>query len=259
MDALETFPILQWLFVILMGLAFGSFTTVLATRGTFMSLKDTARSACLHCKNVLGLRDLFPLFSWLFLKGQCRHCGKTIPLTYPLIELAVLLLGLVYFILYGFTPIGKLVLFFIAISALTALFVYDLRHKILPNNLMVLLAGAGVFYRFWPGYTESYSAQIVEYGAGALIYGALVLVLSVVMEKILKKKALGMGDVKFFAVAGLWLGLSNLGTFCIIGGVLGVILGVLWQKIRKEALFPFGPALITSFLIVFLLGSSHLL
>ena len=257
MDALETFPILQWLFVILMGLAFGSFTTVLATRGTFLSLK--ARSICPHCKTVLGLWDLFPLFSWLFLKGRCRHCGKPIPLTYPLIELSVLLLGVTYFVLYGFMPIGKLMLFFVATAALVALFVYDLKHKILPNNLIVLLVGAGLFYRFWPGYIESYNAQIVEYGAGALIYGVLALVLSVVMEKTLKKKALGMGDVKFFAVAGLWLGLSNLGAFCILGGVLGVILGVLWQKIRKEALFPFGPALITSFLIVFLLGSSHLL
>lgn len=260
MDALQTFPILQWLSVILLGLAFGSFATVLATRDDFLLFKNKTRSACPQCRKPLGLLDLVPVFSWLLLKGRCRHCSAKIPPAYPLIELSVLLMGLAYFLLRGMFPFGQFMVMFVAIAALVGLCVQDMRKKILPNKLLVLLAAAGVLYRFWPEWAAlPYKYLLTEYALAAAVYGLLAFALAFVMEKALKKPAMGMGDVKFFAVAGLWLGLSNLPAFCILGGILGVVFGIFWQKIRKEAHFPFGPALIASFFIVFLLGSSHLL
>ena len=65
--------------------------------------------------------------------------------------------------------------------------------------------------------------------------------------------------MKFFAAAGLWLGVLALPYFCMIAGVLGVIFGLFWQKVKKEAAFPFGPSLIMAFYILFLMNSSLLL
>jgi leader peptidase (prepilin peptidase)/N-methyltransferase len=45
------------------------------------------RSRCTACNHVLGVPDLVPVFSWLALRGKCRHCGTRIPARYPLIEL----------------------------------------------------------------------------------------------------------------------------------------------------------------------------
>ena len=50
------------------------------------------RSHCPHCKHQLRWYENIPLFSWLALRGKCRHCGAPISLQYPLVELLTMLL-----------------------------------------------------------------------------------------------------------------------------------------------------------------------
>ena len=76
------------------------------------------------------------------------------------------------------------------------------------------------------------------------------------MSFILKRDSLGFGDVKFFIMAGLWLGLSYLPYFLMLSGVFGVLFGFAWQYIKKEKLFPFGPALILSFVFILCIKNS---
>ena len=166
-------------------------------------------------------------------------------------------MSVAYFFVYGFEPIVKLMCVVAAASMLVALALYDFKHKLLPNQMMIVLAVLGLVYRFVP--LGTWEGKVTEYLGGAVLYATISFVLGWVMKLLLKKSALGMGDVKFFGVAGLWLGIVNLGVFCILGGFLGVLLGVYWQRVKKEAVFPFGPALIAAFYIVLLLNGSHLL
>ena len=92
----------------------------------------------------------------------------------------------------------------------------------------------------------------------ALLFGGFALLMGVSVSFVLKKDALGMGDVKFFAVAGLWLGGAMLPAFCILSGVMGIILGGVWQRVTGSQLFPFGPALILSMYILWLIDGSFL-
>ena len=71
-----------------LGLCLGSFMTALAYRLPRGLNWTTDRSRCPSCGHTLGVPDLVPLFSWLFLRGKCRHCHTPIPVRYPLIELA---------------------------------------------------------------------------------------------------------------------------------------------------------------------------
>jgi len=245
------------------GLVLGSFASAMIHRiplgeGVFGSAE---RSACPQCKTTLGVRDLVPLFSWLFSKGKCNHCRKPIPVFYPLIELSSCVLALVILFMYEAEHLAEQVLVLLSLPFLLALVVIDFRHKILPNRLLLVLFSIGAIRLglvLWLEQEEA-MALLVEFIGGAFIYGLISLSMAFLMEKILKKKALGMGDVKFFAVAGLWLGLSSLGVFCILSGILGVLLGLAWKHIHKEPAFPFGPALILSFFTLLLLNSSHLL
>ena len=267
MSPTEIVGILEIIYVILLGLVFGSFATMLAHRGHIFTRNadkeqngEGMRSCCPHCKTKMKVIDLVPVFSWLLQRGKCRYCAKSISRTYPAIELSVLLMGLMYFYMHGFTPVSQTMAAYAAFSILIALAVFDFRHKILPNNLVATLGVVGLFYRFWPSHFDVvFSAQIFEYGGGALVYALVVFLIGLFMHKILGRQALGMGDVKFFAVAGLWLGLSKFALFCIFSGVFGVFLGLFWKKFKKEDRFPFGPALILSFFVLLLLGSSHLL
>jgi prepilin signal peptidase PulO-like enzyme (type II secretory pathway) len=68
------------------------------------------------------------------------------------------------------------------------------------------------------------------------------------MRWALRNEALGMGDIKFFAVAGLWLGFWSFPVFLILSGVFGVSVGLTFKIWKREVLFPFGPALVLSLL-----------
>jgi leader peptidase (prepilin peptidase)/N-methyltransferase len=261
--------LLEISFVLLLGLVLGSFSTMLAHRGNVLVLKPTtpterkkvkdARSQCPKCNAKLGVRDLVPVFSWLFQKGRCRHCKEPISPIYPAIELSVTLMGLAYYLVHGFDPLIQLFCVVVAGAFLVGLAVFDLRHKLLPNQMILMLAVLGVVFRFIPFHAGSnLEPKLVEFIGGGVLYAVLAFVLGWLMRLILKKQALGMGDVKFFGVAGLWLGISQLGVFCLLSGIFGVVLGLIWQSIKKEKVFPFGPALIASFYVVLLLNGSHL-
>jgi leader peptidase (prepilin peptidase)/N-methyltransferase len=246
------------LFVTILGLILGSFCTAMAHRESagesWFSFGSQKRSACPSCGIKLQIPDLIPVFSWLFLKGKCRHCEKPIPRLYPAIELTVMVLCLAYACLKGLSPLSVSLPTLFAVPFLVALCVVDLRHKILPNTLLLALSLLGFFRFIAFGFQGTdWGALLTEHGAGALMYGMLSFALGKIMAIVLKKEALGMGDVKFFAVAGLWLGLSHLADFMMLGGVLGVVLGLVWLKVCKEPTFPFGPALIASFYVLLLM------
>ncbi len=88
---------------LVMGAILGSFATMLSYRLPRGLSIVTPPSSCPKCKTRLGPRDLVPLFSWLFSKGRCRHCGAKISGRYPLIELATIAATLAAFIGFGFS------------------------------------------------------------------------------------------------------------------------------------------------------------
>ena len=73
------------LLVFLLGLVIGSFLNCVIYR---IEKEESilGRSYCPKCGRVLSFFDLFPLFSWLFLKGRCRYCKEKISWQYPLVE-----------------------------------------------------------------------------------------------------------------------------------------------------------------------------
>ena len=85
--------------------------------------------------------DNIPLFSFLFLRGKCRHCKKTISWRYPIIEL-VTALGFVAIGYYfatafqGFSLQG--VYSIIIFCILEAIFIIDLEHQIIPDSFVFI-------------------------------------------------------------------------------------------------------------------------
>ena len=89
----------------------------------------------------MGLFDLFPLLSYIGLKGKCRHCGRSIPVRYFVVEILTAFAFLVLFMKYG---LGSEVFI---MSSLSALMIFissvDIEHRIIPDsaNLAVLVLG----------------------------------------------------------------------------------------------------------------------
>ena len=233
---------------ILIGLCFGSFATAMvwriprgqswiATRGKM------EHSACPSCGHRLGFFDLIPIVSWAVLKGRCRYCQAAIGWHYPSIELLTVLLCVFINCAMGIT-LPSLILM-LAIPFLVALIAIDLEYMILPNQLNFILWALGIGYVSVIGGIGALSQALIA----SLIYAVLSYVTGWVVGKALKKEAMGFGDVKFFAVAGLWLGITVLPAFLFLSGVAGIVIGLFWKIIWKKEHFPFGPALIVSFFL----------
>lgn len=95
----DTYPVLIFIILFAFAASIGSFLGCCFYRiPRGMSLINPKRSFCPSCKTELTVIDLFPIFSYVFLRGKCRHCKSTIKPTYFIIELSVviIILGLLY-------------------------------------------------------------------------------------------------------------------------------------------------------------------
>ncbi|MCB1556583.1 MAG: prepilin peptidase [Alphaproteobacteria bacterium] len=250
----------------LIGLSLGSFASAVVARlpeerSLLVSGNGAwARSSCPLCGHHLAILDLIPLVSWLWGRGRCRYCGGQIGVRYLLIELLALCGAVGAYVFWGFTPAAFLLI--AAIPLLLALLFVDLDHMVLPDILILLLSALALCFICLSGLEAGGGLAILAVLLGAavsgLIYGGLLWLVGAVMRSLLKKPALGFGDVKFFAMAGLWIGLPSLPFFMVLSGVIGLLWGVVWRFIRRADRFPFGPALILALYFLLLLnGPRH--
>ncbi|HYF79132.1 MAG TPA: prepilin peptidase [Symbiobacteriaceae bacterium] len=85
----------------LLGLVVGSFSSVLSYRLSRGESIVTPRSSCPQCWHVLGPAELVPVLSYIWLQGNCRHCGHSISWRYPALELLSGLIGLTGAYIWG--------------------------------------------------------------------------------------------------------------------------------------------------------------
>jgi leader peptidase (prepilin peptidase)/N-methyltransferase len=205
------------------------------------------------CGATLRNRDLIPVFSYLVLRGRCRNCGSRISPQYPLIELLNGVLYIIIFIARG-VPYGAgnslnyhviSVLLCFTASALIVLSVIDLRTYEIPEkiNLFIFVMGlirAGLDYHNWSHYLIGF------FCVSGFLY--LLYVLS-------KGRAIGGGDIKLMAAAGLLLGWKNILLALCLGCLIGSILHLVRMKIsHADRVLAMGPYLAVGIAIAMLFG-----
>lgn len=243
----------MWLIYLLifgLGLIVGSFLNCVIYRLDKDNL--LGRSYCPHCKHQLNWKDLIPLVSFLSLKGECRYCGEKISWRYPLVELSTALLFVLVFYRvfsefgFSFSVLQLLVTGYLLLvtGLLLVVFVYDLKHFIIPNSVVItLLLVIGSWYLI--GLSLGYYSTVQLIGRlGAGLGAALPFLLIVLISR---GKWMGMGDVKLILVMGLFLGWPRIvvGLFFsfVIGGIIGMVLITSGKK-RWKSKIPLGPLLV---------------
>lgn len=248
---------------IVMGGLFGSFTTALVYRlprnipiafgrGAKKGGKDSgvARSYCTYCNHQLGFLDLFPVLSFLCLRGKCRYCGVSYGAKYFVIECLSVILSVLIFLAWGLSFKAFFALCLLPI--LLALLFIDLEHYILPNVLVFSLFVFGVIARLFIDGTGVSVRDVVWLLFDSVVYGAVAFFIGFIFSRILRKDALGLGDVKFYMAAGVWLGGLILPAFMMLSGVLGLLHGGALRVCHKKPIFPFGPSLIIALVLCYL-------
>ena len=248
------------LFIFLFGLAIGSFLNVCIYRipRAGMSIHSPRRSFCPECSQPINAYDTIPFLSYLLLRGKCRHCKAKISAVYPLVELATALLFLVVFYRFGFTLDFLHALIFMTL--LIPIAVIDAQHYIIPNGLIVtgLILGFGIVCAI--AYQRANVWYLLTRLIGAVAGGTILWLIAVIGSAILRKKAMGGGDIKLMALNGLFLGawpeLAMVIAFSAISGaVIGSLLIIFGIKNRQSAI-PYGPFLSGAAVLVLMWGDS---
>jgi prepilin signal peptidase PulO-like enzyme (type II secretory pathway) len=221
---------------ILFGAALGSFLNVIVLR--YPSQPFSGRSYCPKCKKKLSAWELIPIISYLFIRGRCTNCHRKISLQYPLVELLVSVIAVIFLYLFlkdQLSLTGALIQFFI-VYLLLALFLIDLRTYLLPDLFITILFGLAVLS------TISLSNSILFSTIGALIGSGTLFLLWIITSR----RGIGLGDVKLMIPLGLLFGPINtillLFNSFILGGLVGLILIIL-KKATMKTVVPFGPFL----------------
>lgn len=254
-----------WVFFAFLGLCLGSFSSALIYRlprdipwiwDSNSPDKKACRSQCPNCGTVLKPLDLVPLFSWLISAGKCRYCRVPISRLYPVTELATMILTLMFVATWGVQP--TLIPIVLMAPFLVALIAIDWEHMIIPDDINISLSVLAVIFMFLTFFDAPYtqrSQTMVPLVLGGVLLPFIFFLISWILEIWKKKKALGMGDIKFLFPVGFTIGVTAIPSFMALSGILGVLTAILWFVKGKNGHFPFGPALAFSFILhVFLTG-----
>ena len=254
-----------YVIIFILGCCCGSFLNCVIYRLSTNQSFLRGRSFCPSCKHRLGFFDLIPILSFIILKGKCRYCGQRISIQYPLVEIAT---GLLFVLIlnhelrimnYGFN-LGIILnsLFLILNSCfLIIIFVYDLKHYIIPAKVVYPAIFTALIFNFFTPLDmklsngargDFYSFLLSALGASGFFF--LIWLIS-------RGKWVGFGDVKLVFLIGLFLGFPNvlvaLFLSFFIGAIMGIGLIILGKKNLKSQV-PFGPFLVMGTFIALFWG-----
>ena len=182
-----------------MGLTLGSFLNSCAYRLPRKISLVTVRSFCPNCGHGINWVALIPVVGFLLQRGRCDECGVRIPLRYPAGELFFMSMIVVLFLRDGLTIDLAFGITFAFLMTLIA--VIDFKHFIIPNELVLTSAGAGIMYVLIDPAIQIDQAILTSLGSLLLLFA-----IRAVGNAILKKESMGLGDVKLAGVIGLFVG-----------------------------------------------------
>ncbi|BDG04293.1 prepilin peptidase [Anaeromyxobacter oryzae] len=207
--------------VLLVGAVLGSFLNVVIARVPEGLSVVHPPSRCPRCGTGIRWYDNVPVLSWLLLRGRCRACQAPISWRYPLVEAIGAVVALLAFERHGAT--GAALAELALVDALVALAFIDLDTWLLPHAItwpLIVVGQAASAYGLAAARTPESSALGVALGVASFATVALV------GEKVLRKEALGYGDVWLLGGIGAWLGARGLLPVVLLASTQGAVFGI---------------------------------
>ena len=249
-------------FVFIFGVIIGSFLNVVVLRMHTKKISK-GRSKCSKCAHELSSKDLFPVFSFLFLRGRCRYCHLRMSWQYITVELIT---GFVFMltamrVFDNFTSIGLVQfiyfgLFATVFSLVIVMSTYDIKHFILPWKTMK-------FFILFSFIIFLLNIFLLKDFSFVTMLGFVFVPFPFLLIWLLSRgRLIGFGDIELMLGAGLLFG--------TIGGFVSIMLSF-WiamiyvvylysknKKITGKSMIPFGP-FIGLGIFVFFLYSAQIL
>lgn len=221
------------------GITFGSFFTLAVYRIPRKEDITHVRSHCTTCNHRLNFLDLIPIFSYLFLRGKCRYCGEKIRIRYFLLEIlsgiVFILLALTRNVTYeiNITSLAMLALTYLFIAGTFIIAGIDKEKKEIPNGLIIYELVVGIVCII---FKLAIGENIISNVVGMFALPLLLLLINVILEKVIgieNELPFGMGDIKYIAVLGLFVGFG-IQVLTMLVGILLASLHYLFSKKQRQ-------------------------
>ncbi len=245
---LDMAPLAYWVaLAALMGLAFGSFSTVVAWRWPREESLVHPRSHCGSCERTLSVLELIPVLSWCIQGGRCRGCGERVHWRYPVMEVGSAALAAAA--IAGFGPTWKGLAAALLGVALVPVVVIDLEHRLIPGVIVIPAAVAGLALMIASDPSGWWKPVAGAAGAAGFIF----------LLWLAYPAGMGFGDVQLALLLGAVLGASVVPALFLAfgaGAAIGAVLLVRHGAAARKMAVPFGPFLAAGALVALWWGPS---
>jgi leader peptidase (prepilin peptidase)/N-methyltransferase len=205
------------------GAAVGSFLNVCIARWPLEQSVIRPPSRCPHCETPIKWYDNIPILGWLRLGGKCRNCRAPISVVYPAVELAVALGWLFAALTWG--PSLTAVRVAVFGTVMLGIAITDARHYVIPDGFTVF----GLVFVLATSVVSGVRGELTPFAmpwdalVGACAGAGAIAIVGWLGEVVLKKEAMGFGDVTLMAVVGAALGPGRSLLVIFLGAVAGAI------------------------------------
>lgn len=222
------------------GSIFASFANLVVLRTIREESIVYPPSHCDSCGHKLKAVDLFPIISYIFLRGKCRYCKSKIPIESFMVEF---ILGIILVVIFDFTNILGSIFIFSGLMLALIIALIDLKTYDIYMNQVAILAIIGIIYRYMSiGFDRKFFYIILGFS------------ISYLLIYLISKKGIGDGDIYFYLALFLFVENEYIGWFVLISIWLGAIYGVFVFLKHKSVKIeiPFCIFIFMAFLIIVL-------
>jgi len=207
----------------LTGAAVGSFLNVCVARWPMDQSVIRPPSRCPHCETPIKWYDNVPILGWVQLGGKCRNCRAPISVVYPAVELTVALGWLLTALQFG--PTFTAVRIAVFGTVMLGIALTDARHYVIPDGFTVF----GLLFVLVTAVVSGLRGETTPFAmpwdalVGACAGAGAIAIVGWLGEVVLKKEAMGFGDVTLMAVVGAALGPARSLLVIFLGAAVGAI------------------------------------
>lgn len=237
------------IYIFIIGTIMGSFFNVVAHRLSNNESIIKPGSHCESCQHLLKWYELIPIISFLIQGGRCRQCHTKLSWWYPLIEIITGLFYLFSYLYFGLSPD-----FFISLvisSVLVITCITDFNYLIILDEPLVI---GSILIVLITLITSGLVDTLIAILSGLLLFFFMLLV-KILGDKAFKRESLGGGDIKLSFFIGLSLGYKLAFVNLVLASFLTLPIAFYYLVKYKDREVPFGPFLIISNFIIFVLAS----
>lgn len=191
---------------------------------------------------------MVPVFSYVFLRGRCRYCSAKISWQYPAVELITALSFLLVALNSGADSWLAVLFKLIFVSILIVVAVYDLKHYLILDKVVLPAAVLGVVYAIYQGTLLSGLAGV------GIVSGFFLL-----QYLVSRGRWIGLGDVKLGLFLGMILGWAGSIVMLMLGywvGAAAAVALIATGKKKMASRVPFGLFLAGSAIITLIYGQA---